>query len=53
MDGACVFIGMDVHAPTGASTSGLATALDHARRTDLDARREGRTRWPLLTADMG
>lgn len=48
-----VFIGMDVHAPTGASIQGLATALAHAHRTGLDARREGRTRWPLLTADMG
>jgi hypothetical protein len=48
-----VFIGMEVHLPTGASIAGLATAIAHARRTGLDARRDRRSRWPLLTADMG
>ncbi|MCV7224653.1 hypothetical protein [Mycolicibacterium komossense] len=49
-----LFIGMDVHAPTSGSVAGLATALAHACRTGVDARRGGsRTRRPLLTADMG
>lgn len=49
-----LFIGMDVHAPTGANTKGLQTALVHAQRNGLDARRSGQRRaWPLLTADMG
>jgi hypothetical protein len=48
-----VFIGMEVHMPTGASIAGLATAIAHAHRTGVDARRNSRTRWPLLTADMG
>lgn len=49
-----LFIGMDVHPPTSGSVEGLATALAHARRTSIGARRNGsRTRRPLLTADMG
>lgn len=48
-----LFIGMDVHSPTSGSVDGLATALNHARRTGIDGRRGGRTRRPLLTADMG
>lgn len=49
-----LFIGMDVHTPTSGSVEGLATALAHARRTGVDCRRTGgRTRRPLLTADMG
>jgi hypothetical protein len=44
---------MEVHTPTGASVSGLASALAHARRTGIDGRRKGRCRRPLLTADMG
>lgn len=48
-----VFIGIDVHTPTSGSIDGLATALKHARRTGIDGRRGGRTRRPLLTADMG
>lgn len=49
-----LFIGMAVHYPTSASVEGLATALDHAHRTGVDARPENnRCRWPLLTADMG
>lgn len=49
-----LFIGMDVHAPTSGSVDGLATALAHARRTGIDARRPGnRNHRPLLTADMG
>lgn len=49
-----VFIGVAIHQPTSASLEGLATAIEHARRTGLDARPQGqRQRWPLLTADMG
>ena len=51
-----LFVGMDVHAPTSGSVEGLATALTHARRNGVDGRREGRSgrsRRPLLTADMG
>lgn len=48
-----LFVGLAVHAPTGASIAGLSTAIAHSWRTGLSARHTGRTRPPLLTADMG
>ena len=48
-----LFIGMAVHGPTGSNVAGLAAAIRHARRNGVDARRDRRGHWPLLTADMG
>ena len=48
-----LFVGLAVHAPTGASIAGLSTAIKHSQRTGLITPHSGRTRPPLLTADMG
>jgi hypothetical protein len=48
-----MFISMDVHRPTGANLTALQTCIAQIRRTGLDCRQGGRSRWPLLTADMG